>query len=115
MTGRRGYRVGPRRRCPLPPGALREGPGWATFWLNNCQNSLKTRLKYIQISLKVDFYEKKYIWPWPSKNLFRRGARRFFALRARIHKNTDYFRLFLAQIYQTLIFWPTPEKSCIRA
>ena len=41
-----------------PPGALREGPGGATMWLNNCQKSLKTRLKYIKITLKFDSYNK---------------------------------------------------------
>ena len=51
-----GYRGGDR--APVhPPGALRERPGGrATNWLNNCQNSLNTRLKYTRISLKVDFY-----------------------------------------------------------
>ena len=41
---------------PPPPwiseGGAREG---GTIWLNNCQNTLKTRLK---ITLKVDFYIK---------------------------------------------------------
>ena len=53
MGDRRGYKEGPSA------GAPGEGPRGAPFWINNCQNSLKTRLKYIKIILKVDFIYKK--------------------------------------------------------
>ena len=55
--------------APSPFGALREGPGGATIWLNNGQNSLKTRLKYIKISLKSG--------SGPHRIFFRGGPRKF--------------------------------------
>ena len=56
LTGA-GTRGSGGRRCP--PGALREGPEWGTFWQNDCQISLKTRLECIKITLKVNFYKQK--------------------------------------------------------
>ena len=32
--------------------------GGATFWQNNCYKSLKTRLKYIEITIKVDLLKR---------------------------------------------------------
>ena len=51
---------GGRAPVPPPPSWSSQGGvrGWGTIWLNNCQNSLKTRLNYIKITLKVDFYKR---------------------------------------------------------
>ena len=63
----------------VPPLELSgRGLGGGTIWRNNCQNSLKTRLKYIKIALKVDFYEKNLALALIE--FFQRGARKFFAL-----------------------------------
>ena len=43
--------VGPAAGAP-PPGAVREGP---LYYYIIAKNSLKTRLKYIKITIKVDF------------------------------------------------------------
>ena len=36
--------------APPPLELLGRGQGRGTIWQNNCQNSLKTRLKYIEIT-----------------------------------------------------------------
>ena len=54
VTGRSGFKGGAWRHAP--PGALKKGGparGGQLFGYN-CQNSLKTRLKYIKTTLKVD-------------------------------------------------------------
>ena len=43
-----------------------EGPRGLFFWLNSCQNSPKTRLKFIKITLKVN-----------TEYVFQRGATKF--------------------------------------
>ena len=96
-----------------------------TIWLNNCQNSPKTRLIYIKISLKVDFYQE-ISGSGPHRIFFQKGAITLFALRARILKNTDYFRggpggsqiFSRANLLNTDLLPPPPgplEKACIRA
>ena len=68
--------------APVPPWSSEEG---ATIWQNNCKNS-KTRLKYIKITL-LFFIKKKYL-ALALIEIFQRGARKMFALRERINKNT---------------------------
>ena len=44
------------------------------------------------------------------------GVRKFFTLRVRIHKDTDYFKGGLrAKIYQIKIFCPPPWKNPVSA
>ena len=55
-----------------PSEAMRKGEEGGTNLAINCQNSLQKRLKYIKITLKVDFYERKKMALAPIA-FFRRG------------------------------------------
>ena len=70
--------------------APRSSEGGATIWVNDCQNSLKTNLKYIKITLKIYFLRKS-------------GTRSL-----RIHKNTVISEG--AKIFQNRSFAPPPLK-----
>ena len=77
------------------------GQGKATIGINNCQNSLYTRLKYIRITLKVDFYKTKS-GSGPHRVFFsERGQKMFCASRAKSQKK-DYFRGGGGKIFRTL-------------
>ena len=95
---------GPGAGTPTP-GTLRERPR-----LNNCQNILKTRLKFL-ITSKIDFYTKKN-WPWPSLYFFRggRGAKKMFAN----SQKKDYFRGWPGEGHiNYLICCPPPLKKIL--
>ena len=134
IIGYQEARIQGGNRAPVPSPLPWSSEGGATIW-PNCQNSLKTSLKYIKIIkiiLKVDLYKKKkiyiYIWLWLSQNFSRGGARKFFALRAPIHKNKiilkgcqrgpkHFSHDSRTNLQDTGLFAPRPplEKSCIRA
>ena len=96
-TARRGYRGGPGAGAP-PPWSSKEGARGATIRLNNYLNSLKTRLKYIKITLKVNLYKKKSGF----------GPHRIFS-----EGDRTIFRALHAQIYQALICWPPPPGKIL--
>ena len=92
-------------------GALREWPGGATIWLIHCQNSLKTRLKYIKITLKFDFYTKSGSGP---HRIFSEGARKLTKTQI-ISEGGQEGPGGATNLPGTDILPPTLEKTCIRA
>ena len=85
-----------------PHGALMEGPEGGTIWLYNCQNSLKTRLKYIKITLQVDSYKKNLALA--QKNFFRGGS-----------GGPENFRKFIKRRFFLSILPPPPLKNPVSA
>ena len=88
------------RRCPPPTRSSEGGAspgGGGTNWLNNCQHSLKTRLKYIKTTLKVDLTKKNLAL----------ALREFFQRRPQ-NTGGGVATKFSANLPNTDFFCPTP-------